>query len=131
MDDCREFAFTEHEKQFAYLPLAILQSATNIRELFTDIESDKRLDASIRKIHGQMSSTVWSSELLNLRFIDTTHNGRNAVEQDESEATAAVDKPKPRTTRSASFKATMLENSPNIEPVARQLRKRKVKSIIE
>lgn len=124
-DNCRDSPFSEHEKQFAYLPLAVLLAATNIRQLFGDIESGKRLDALIRKIHSQMPSKIWAPEMLNLRFIDTTTNECNAIEQDENEATATIVEPKRRKTRSASVK----ENNPNVEQVTRQMRKRKVKSI--
>lgn len=122
MDEDREFS--AHEKQFVYLPLAILNSATNIRQLFNHIKDEKKLDALIRKVHSQMSSKVWPPELLNLRFIDksTESNVQNA-----NETTTA--KPKSRTTRLANMKATTVENSSNVEPSKRILRKRKVKSI--
>lgn len=133
--------FSTHEKQFVYLPLAILDSATNIRQLFSHIENETKLNDLVRKIHAQMSSKRWASELSNLRFIDTTGDGGNAIEQDvknSDEATATI--PNARTTRSASLhqKVTAMENTSNVVPPTKkvakekpatsfQLRKRKVK----
>lgn len=126
MDDDREFS--AHEKQFVYLPLAILKSATNIRQLFSHIEDEEQSNDLIQKLHTEMSTQVWAPELLNLRFIDTTSAGCNGDVQNVV-GVATTDKPMRRTPRSASIKTTAMENHSNIEPVTRQLRKRKVKFI--
>lgn len=134
--------FSAHEKQFAYLPLAILDSATNIRQLFSHIENEKKLDDLVQKIHTQMPTKRWPPELSKLRFIDTTSD-KSANEavvakpRTTRSASMTVANPKSRTTGSASMKATAMEKTSNIEPAkkrpatnpinSRQLRKRKVK----
>lgn len=84
-----------------YLPLDILHSATNIRQLFSHTTN---LDALVRKVHTQMPSKRWAPELNRLRFVDTTSD----VEKNEEASKNSDDKPKPRTTRSASLKATVM-----------------------
>lgn len=66
---------SEHEKQFAYLPLNLLDRATNIRELLLDsvLKGKKEhLDNAIDQIHVQMAQTCgrWLPELANLRFFE-------------------------------------------------------------
>lgn len=124
--------FSEHEKQFVYLPLAVLDSATNIRQLFSHIEDEKKLIGLIRKIHTQMSSKRWVPELINLRFIDTASVAGLNEKTNEAAAAANVhDKPQRRLTRSASLMSTSkMERSPKQKPANenRPLRKRKVKN---
>lgn len=66
---------TDHERQFAYLPLDILKRATNIGELVlpTVAKGKKRwLDFAIGEIHKQMPTKCgrWIRELADLRFVD-------------------------------------------------------------
>lgn len=121
--------FSAHEKQFVYLPLAILNSATNIRQLFSQIENKKKLDALIGKIHTQMSSTHWAPELSNLRFVDSDFEPEEKA--NEAAAENLSNKPARRMTRSLNMLKTM-QNSPRLESAkenraAGQSKKRKVK----
>lgn len=66
---------SEHEKQFAYLPLNLLDGATNIRGLLLDSVlkgKEWHLDNVIDQIHQQMAQTCgrWLPELANLRFVE-------------------------------------------------------------
>lgn len=127
--------FSDYEKQFAYLPLAILDAATNIRQLFEHITDKKDLDATIQTLHNQMPVECWAPELNNLRFIETTSDSNDdAIGENEEVATNVSVRPARRMTRLFSMRATQMEESPKpqpakVEQVQRETRKRKVKPI--
>lgn len=86
---------TDHEKQFTYLPLNLLDGATNIRELLLDSFSkvkEKYLDNVIDQIHQQMPQTCghWLPELANLRFVEVIGDD----DADDSETTNILTKQK-------------------------------------
>lgn len=73
-----------------------------------------------------MPSKRWIPELSNLCFVDTTDDECNAADLEVDEVAAV--KPKRRTTRSASLKATAMEKEkPPASQTTRQFKKRKVK----
>lgn len=66
---------SDHQKQFAYLPLHVLKKATNIVKLTLEHVlgkgQERHLDDVIIQIHEQMSTRAnWLSVLDNLHFID-------------------------------------------------------------
>lgn len=132
--------YSAHEKQFAYLPLAILDAATNIRQLFSHIDGGAQLNAMIEATHTQMSTTHWPPEMSNLRFIDTaSDDGNNKGTVDRNAAAGTTNAgliPKRRMTRSLSMRPTSIELKPKHTPVVakrvlRQSRKRKVDKLYQ
>lgn len=102
--------FSDHEKQFAYLPLDVLTKATNIAELVLPRIAKgqpKYVDLVIRQIHKQMPIKLgkWCKELAGLRFVEFFED---AEEQDDtpSEATKSV----------TTEKTAQKQNEPTPEP---------------
>lgn len=67
---------SDHEKQFAYLPLDVLKKATNIGELVLPTiakGNPKYVDFVINQVHEQMPIKCgkWCKELAGLRFVET------------------------------------------------------------
>lgn len=71
---------SNHQKQFMFLPLHVLENATNIREVAITIADGRNIDSKIgrnldliiRQIHEQMARKCgqWTKELHELRFIE-------------------------------------------------------------
>lgn len=109
--------FSDHEKQFGYLPLHIIKEATNLRELFASELNGRehKFDILSRGIHEQMHKP-WAKILKNLRFVteDTQYQADDEdVEDENDEATENV---KTSTKEGKSTKATA-RKSTDPEPV--------------
>lgn len=81
---------SNHQKQFTYLPLHILKSATNIGELVLPTVAKgktKWLDYAIGEICKQMPTRCarWFPELANLRFLEP--NQENNASQNKNTKT--------------------------------------------
>lgn len=142
---------SEHERQFAYLPLDILKHATNIGELVINTVAkghQEFLDLAITGIHKQMARKrgKWYKELANLRFIESiddrvhdesaepnhgeSYNTNQSVttkkivqKRTEPQPQPSTSKAMPKSIKNAS-KATTSNETPNQSP--RLLRSRKV-----
>lgn len=103
---------TDHEKQFAYLPMDILKKATNICELVLPTIAKGKpqfVELVIGQIYRQMPTKCgkWCRELANLRFVETIEDAENNHDDAKSSAT-----------ESRSSKRTVQKQSePDPEPV--------------
>lgn len=62
--------FSDHQKQFGYLPLHVFKQATNLRELLAPktYNCEKNFDLLSNAIHEQMHRK-WLTKLKDLRFV--------------------------------------------------------------
>lgn len=104
---------TDHEKQFTYLPLDILKSATNIGELVLPTVAKGQiewLDFAIGEIHKQMPTKCgrWLKELANLRFIESIEDDESNHDASNANENVITEKP--------AQKVTHTEPEPEPEP---------------
>lgn len=119
-----------HQKQFTYLPLHIVKSATNIADLVLPTAARGKmefLDKVIRQIHKQMPTECrkWLRELDDLRFVESilseeSNSNKNNIRERERER-----EPQPSTS-TAMPKSAKKSSHETPQPLSGELRKRKV-----
>lgn len=138
--------FSDHQKQFGYLPLHVFKQATNLRELLAPktYNCEKNFDLLSNAIHEQMHRK-WLTELKDLRFVtkNTDSSTNDEYENDEASenvqplannkksvkatASKSIDpEPVPSTSKQSPIVRSPKKSAKMMDTNDRELRKRKV-----